>query len=142
LWLSVAEKIDSVYRWDLMGKYNFENDNNEFDKTIALGDLNKEIKSLEAEMMQETKPVRPVKQTADRERRRNSSSGNRKKKSNDVRMFTIVAVALLFIGIFCVSAMAVRNMFTNNTKPSDQNIENAADVFGADSEGEMLVIKA
>ena len=37
-----------------MGKYNFETENNDFDKTIALGDLNKEIQSLEEKRMQDT----------------------------------------------------------------------------------------
>ena len=32
-----------------MGKYNFENDGNEFDKTIRIGDLNKEIIKHESE---------------------------------------------------------------------------------------------
>jgi len=124
-----------------MGKYNFENGNNEFDKTIVLGDLNKEIKLLEAEKMQETKPVQIVKPNRSYEKR-TAERRNRKKKKNDVKILTIIAVAVLFIGIFCVSALAVRNIFTSESKPTGETIENAEDVFDAKSGSEMYVIKA
>ena len=73
-----------------MGKYNFETENNDFDKTIALGDLNKEIQSLEEKRMQDTINVDDILGERKRDRVQNTKS---RKKSSDVKLITIIAVA-------------------------------------------------
>ncbi|MBR5468162.1 MAG: PEGA domain-containing protein [Firmicutes bacterium] len=127
-----------------MGKYNFETENNDFDKTIALGDLNREIQSLEAERKFDTINVEDIRaeRKPDREKTYGERNVNRRKKNNDIKILTVIAVAVLFIGIFCVSAIAVRSLFSNESHQSGTTIESASDIFETNSDESVYVIKA
>lgn len=137
-----------------MGKYNFENDGNEFDKTIRIGDLNKEIIKHESEEkndFEEDDDIKIYKKSTDKKENdlkeeRKVSSSNRYKKerphfSTGAKAWTVAAASILFVIIICISAIAVKNIFY--IKEDKQNvIKNAENIFENNNSNEIYVVKA